>query len=97
MLKPSSLIKVMHNASRKDVEQYCPVAADAKENLIIGIGAIGELMFWAANGDDNIDSAAADCMRGIGLMLQTTAHLIAGIDAAHADLEFAKRKQGGKL
>jgi hypothetical protein len=96
MLEPSSLIKVMHNASRKDVEQYCTVAADAKENLIIGIGAIGELMFWAANGDDNIDGNAAGCMRGIGLMLQTTASLITGIDAAHADLEFAKRNQVGK-
>lgn len=96
MLNPGSLIKVMHNATPQDVEQYCTVAADAKENLIIGVGAIGELMFWAANGDDNIDGAAADCMRGIGLMLQTTASLIVGIDAAHADLEFAKRKQGGK-
>lgn len=96
MLKPSSLIKEMHNASRKDADKYSPVAADAKENLIIGVGAIGELMFWAANGDDSISDSAAECMRGIGLMLQTTASLIAGIDAAHADLEFAKRKQGGK-
>ena len=96
MLNPGSLIKVMHNASRQDIERYCNVAADAKENLIIGVGAIGELMFWAANGDDNIDGNAADCMRGIGLMLQTTASLITGIEAAHADLEFAKRKYEGK-
>ncbi|WMY72736.1 hypothetical protein RHD99_14780 [Buttiauxella selenatireducens] len=98
MLSPSSLIKSMHNASRADVEQYCNVASVTKENLIAGLGAIGDLMFWAASGNERIEGEDAEaCLRTIGLMLQTTTALIEGIDAAHEDLEFAKRNQGRKL
>lgn len=91
MIEPSDLIKGMYNAPPEDIDRYRNAVESVRDDLVMGVGVIGTLMHRAVTGEMEGEEAI-DAMMRIGTMLQVTASLIEGLNAAQIDLELSERK-----
>ncbi|ODM40398.1 ubiquinol-cytochrome C reductase [Klebsiella pneumoniae] len=74
-------------------------ASDAASDLMLGISAIGNLMFWAADSDDYPEETAKGDMYRIGAMLGAVGEVARALNdtaqnAAFLRLDGAKKNKG---
>ena len=53
---------------------------EAASNLVLGISAIGSLMFWATDNDNYAEETAKGDMRKIGAMLGTVGEVVRALN-----------------
>ncbi|HHS9739322.1 TPA: ubiquinol-cytochrome C reductase [Raoultella ornithinolytica] len=64
-------------------------AEDAVSDLVLGITAIGSLMFWATDNDNYTEEAARGDMRKIGAMLGTVGDVVLALNDTAANAGFS--------
>ncbi|MEB6354967.1 ubiquinol-cytochrome C reductase [Klebsiella variicola] len=74
-------------------------ADEAASNILVGISAIGSLMYWASDSEEYSPEQSKDDMKAIGLMLQTVSEVTRALtdtvnNAMHA--RYTDNKKGGK-
>ncbi|SSF93051.1 ubiquinol-cytochrome C reductase [Klebsiella quasipneumoniae] len=74
-------------------------ASDAVSDLMLGVSAIGSLMFWAADSDDHPEESAKADMYSLGAMLGTVGEVARALDdtaqnAAFLRLDGEKKNKG---
>ena len=73
-------------------------ADNAATNLLIGVSAIGSLMFWSADNEDYSPEQAKEDMYSIGAMLMPLAEVVRALsdNAENARFAASEISKGGK-
>lgn len=67
-------------ATADELESIQSRADEAVSNLMLGLGAIGSLMFWAADSENYAEETAKDDMYKIGAMLGTVCEVVRALN-----------------
>nr|DAY62086.1 MAG TPA: hypothetical protein [Caudoviricetes sp.] len=82
------------NHSTEELEGIGSRANDAARDLMLGISAIGSLMFWAADSDNYAEETAKADMYRIGAMLGTIGEVVRALNDTAANAGFSLSDSG---
>lgn len=80
------------------LHEIANTAGNAAANLLIGVSAIGSLMFWSADNEDYSPAQAKEDMYSIGTMLMPLGEVARALsdNAENARFAAGEQKSGGK-
>lgn len=76
-----------NSATAEDLDSISSRAEDAANDLVMGISAIGSMMFWAAASNDYPEETAKKYMYRIGAMLGTVGEVVRAMTDTAAGAE----------
>lgn len=80
------------------LQEISSTASSAAANLLIGVSAIGSLMFWSADNEDYSPDQAKEDMYSIGAMLMPLGEVVRALsdNAENASFAASELTSGGK-
>jgi hypothetical protein len=81
---------IFPSATAEELKGIESRAEDAVCNLLLGVSAIGSLMFWASASDDYSEKQAKDDMYNIGCMLQPLSETIRALNDKADNASFSR-------
>ena len=81
-------------ATDDELESMQSRAEEAVSDLVLGITAIGNLMFWATDNENNAEEIARGDMRKIGAMLGTVGEVVLALSDSAANAGFSRSNCG---